>query len=178
MSPGPTMPQEADPCGASDRPRHRGRRDGGPSCRGWKHAQAVTPGAPNEWPGVMPRYAAASASVRSGASSRPPRLTCASGPRRSGSLLMSRSVIHWRCVPLRGHGCESGTRAKPPSRDIGGGRALSRKRAQNRVLALGRLISFGFRKERHQADSSDAPLTSTPTTTISTPAGRAFPLPS
>jgi hypothetical protein len=58
------------------------------------------------------------------------------------------------------------------------GPALSRKRAQNSVLALGRLISFGFRKKRHQADSSDAPLTSNPTTTISTTAGRAFISPS
>ena len=55
---------------------------------------------------------------------------------------------------------------------------MSRKRAQNSVLALGRLISFGFRKKRHQADSRDAPLTSTPTTTISATGGRAFLLPS
>jgi hypothetical protein len=46
------------------------------------------------------------------------------------------------------------------------------------VLALGRLISFVFRKERDQADSLDAPLTSTPTTTISATGGRAFLLPS
>src|SRR5450755_678946 len=32
--------------------------------------------------------------------------------------------------------------------------------AQNSVLALGRLISFGFRKKRRQAGSRDAPLTS------------------
>jgi hypothetical protein len=46
--------------------------------------------------------------------------------------------------------------------------------AQKSVLALGRLISFGFRKKRHQADSRDAPLTSTPTTTISATGGRDF----
>jgi hypothetical protein len=53
---------------------------------------------------------------------------------------------------------------------------LGRKRSQNSVLALGRLISFGFRKERHQACSSDVPLTSTPTTTISTPGRPCFSL--
>jgi hypothetical protein len=61
---------------------------------------------------------------------------------------------------------------------IGGGRALNRKRAKNSVLALGRLISFGFRKKRQQADSSDVPLTSTPTTKISATGGRAFISPS
>src|SRR5713226_952321 len=80
--------------------------------------------------------------------------------------------------PVQGHGCESGARAKPPSRSVGGGLTLSRKRAQKSVLAPGRLISFGFRKKRHQADSRDAPLTSTPTTTISATGGRAFLLPS
>ena len=46
------------------------------------------------------------------------------------------------------------------------------------MLALGRFISFGFRKKRHQADSCDVPLTSTPTTTISATGGRTFLLPS
>jgi hypothetical protein len=55
---------------------------------------------------------------------------------------------------------------------------IASKTRKKRVLALGRLISFGFRKKRHQADSRDAPLTSTPTTTISATGGRAFPLPS
>ena len=50
--------------------------------------------------------------------------------------------------------------------------------APEHVLALGTLISLGYREKRQQADSSDASLTSTPTTTISTPAGRAFLLPS
>jgi hypothetical protein len=45
-------------------------------------------------------------------------------------------------------------------------------------MAQDMLIDLAFRKKRRQADSCDAPLTSTPTTTISTPAGRAFPLPS
>ena len=80
--------------------------------------------------------------------------------------------------PVQGHGCECGARAKPLSRGVGGGRTLSRKRTQKSVLALGRLISFGFRKKRHQADSRDAALTSTPTTTISATGGRAFFLPS
>jgi hypothetical protein len=44
------------------------------------------------------------------------------------------------------------------------------------VLALGRLISFGFRRKRHQAEACDTPLTSTPTTTISATGGRAFSL--
>jgi len=35
--------------------------------------------------------------------------------------------------------------------------ALSRKHEQKKgVLALGRLISFGFRRKRHQAKSRDA----------------------
>jgi hypothetical protein len=46
------------------------------------------------------------------------------------------------------------------------------------VLALGTLISLAYREKRQQATLRDAPLTSTPTTTISTPAGRAFLLPS
>jgi hypothetical protein len=155
--------------------------------------------------GVMPRYAAASISVTSGASSLPPCLTCLASPRRAGDFrsrpsaggagraisasleLMApiRLTRHeqvsnslFGVCPVQGHGCECGARAKPPSRCVGGGRALSRKRAQNSVLALGRLTSFGFRRKRHQADSCDAPLTSTPTTTISATGGRAFLLPS
>jgi hypothetical protein len=38
----------------------------------------------------------------------------------------------------------------------GGARRLSPKRSQNSVLALERLISFGFRKKRQQANSRDA----------------------
>jgi hypothetical protein len=48
---------------------------------------------------------------------------------------------------VQGHGCECGARAKPPSRGIGGGLKSSPKRTQKSVLALGRLISFGFRKK-------------------------------
>jgi hypothetical protein len=55
---------------------------------------------------------------------------------------------------------------------------LSRKHAQKGVLALGLLNSLAFRKKRHQADTRDAPLTSTPTTTISATGGGAFILPS
>jgi hypothetical protein len=155
--------------------------------------------------GVMPRYAAASISVTSGASSPPPCLTCVSSPRRAGdfrsrpsaggagraisaSLELTAPVRPTRheqankfsvgVCPVQGHGCGCGACAKPPSIGVGGGRALSRKRAQNSVLALGRLISFGFSRKRHQADSCDTPLTSTPTTTISATGGRAFLLPS
>ena len=46
----------------------------------------------------MPRYAGAFVSVRSDASSLPPCLTCASRPRPSGSLIMSRSEILWRKI--------------------------------------------------------------------------------
>jgi len=50
--------------------------------------------------------------------------------------------------------------------------------AQKSVLALGVLISCGFRKKRQQADSCDVSLTSTPTTTISATVGGAFISPS
>jgi hypothetical protein len=79
--------------------------------------------------------------------------------------------------PVEGHGRECRARAKPPSRRreaLAEGSQTHKKS----VLALGRLISFGFRKKRHQADSCDAPLTSTPTTTISATGGHAFLLPS
>jgi|SRR4051794_9852772 hypothetical protein len=71
--------------------------------------------------------------------------------------LMSRPVFTGGACPSEVMDARAALGKKPPSRDIGGGRALSRKRTQNGVLALGRLISFGFRKERHQADASDAP---------------------
>jgi hypothetical protein len=50
--------------------------------------------------------------------------------------------------------------------------------APEHVLALGILISLAYREKRQQADLSDASLTSTPITTIGTPAGHAFLLPS
>ena len=106
--------------------------------------------------GVMPCYAAASVSVRSGASSFPPCLTCVSSPRSAGLLPWAGRKFTSDVCPVQGYGCESGARAKPPSRGIGGGRALSRKRAQNSLLALGQLILFRFRKKRQQADSRDA----------------------
>jgi hypothetical protein len=46
------------------------------------------------------------------------------------------------------------------------------------LLALGTLICKAYRKKRQQANSRDAPVTPTPTTTISTTAVRAFILPS
>ena len=55
---------------------------------------------------------------------------------------------------------------------------MSQKQTQKSVLSLGRLISLAFRKKRHQADSCDVSLTSTPTTTISATVGGAFNLPS
>jgi hypothetical protein len=50
---------------------------------------------------------------------------------------------------------------------------MRRKRHQN-LLALGILICKAFREKRQQANSCDAPLTSTPTTTISATVGGAF----
>ena len=50
--------------------------------------------------------------------------------------------------------------------------------APEHLLALGTLISLAYREKRQQADLTDASLTSTPTTTISTTVGVAFNLPS
>lgn len=145
--------------------------------------------------------AAVSVRVEIGADSLPPCLTCLSSPRRTsdsrsspraggaGRAISARLDGVTRVRPARRrpvnkssvgacrvhcHGCACGARAKPPSRGVGGWLTLSRKRAQKSLLALGILILFGFHKKRQQADSRDAPLTSTPTTTISATGGGAF----
>jgi hypothetical protein len=147
----------------------------------------------------------ASVPVEIGASSLIPSLTRLDSPRRAGdfrsrpsaggagraisaSLELTAQVRPTRhqqvnnfsvgVCPVESHGCECVARANPPSTGLGGGAHIESKTRTKSLLALGRLNSFGFRKKRHQADSRDVPLTSTPTTTISAAGGRAFLLPS
>jgi hypothetical protein len=172
-----TVPREAGPCD------HRIDCDagdgggGGASSRGRKHAQAVTRGSHARQKNGR-SDAALCRGLRLGQIGREfallPCLTCVSSPRPSGPLVMYRSEILWRCVSCpRSWMRERRSGKATVERHWRSGRIEPKMRTDS-VLALGRLISFGFRKKRQQADSSDAHLTSTPTTTISATGGRAF----
>lgn len=89
---------------------------------------------------MMQRYAAASVSVRSGGSSlpylherpSPVRLTRDEQVRNSLAVSAASKVMDARAAVGQSHRRLA----------LAEGRALNRKRAQNSVLALGRLISF------------------------------------
>ena len=155
---------------------------------------------PKQWPKHTQHHTAARPSrSRFGASSLLPFLTCLDSPRRAsdslsspqaggagrangarldglarpGPLVKSRPTNFPGVCPLkswmRNDARESdvGTRGRTPT--------LNRKSGNKEVLALGTLILKGIsEKSASRPNSCDAALTSTPTITISRPAGRAF----
>jgi hypothetical protein len=138
-------PQDADPGGiVSTAPqgttRWRSIFSSPQACTGGDAGKAA---APKEWP-EWPLFRSDQARVRSHLTL--PHLR--EQPSPSSSRVMRRSEILWRCVPCP----TSWMRERPPGkasleRHRRRARALSQKSAEDSVLALGRLISFGFRKK-------------------------------
>jgi hypothetical protein len=116
-------------------------------------------------------------------SSLPPCLACLNSPRRASDNGQAREPAEPGARTARGltGWSRSGSletsrprNSSAPAREVARWLHIEPRTRTKIAPSLGRLISFGFRKKRQQADSCDVSLTSTPTTTISATGGGAL----